>query len=149
MENKCIECENEMMLEFSDLQTDYFKLKEDYKLLNNLYNALSKHHLLIKEQRDDYKNLSEMWHDDFIKKSKELDIFRNDPYFENLDLKSIAELAKKSIKLTSENCNMMHDFKEIKIRLENIDITKLTADELGMIDDSIKLCKEYLMSEEE
>lgn len=149
MENKCIECENETMLEFSDLQTDYFKLKEDYKLLNNLYDAMNKHYLLIKEQRNYYKYLSKMWHNDFIKKSKKLDIFRNDPYFENLDLKSIAELAKKSIRLTSENCDMMHDFEEIKTRLENIDQTKLYTDELRMLNDSIALCKKHIISEEE
>lgn len=148
MQNNCIECENETMLQFSDLQTDYLKLKEDYKLLNNLYNAMNKHYLLIKEQRDDYKGLSEMWHDDFIEKSKELDIFRNDPYFENLELKNIAELAKKSIRLTSEKCDMIHDFEEMKKLLENIDQSKYGKNEKKVISDCVNLCEKHIICEE-
>lgn len=122
MKNKCIECENEAMLDLSSLQVDFYDLEEDYKKLDELYESLNEHYSFVKKQRDNFKQQAKMWHDDFIQKSKELDIFRNDPYFENLNLEQISALAKKSIKLTSDNNDMIHDFEEIKTLLENLTV---------------------------
>ena len=36
-----------------------------------------------------------------------------DPYFKGLDFKTIAELAKKSIRITAENCRMQHKLEDI------------------------------------
>lgn len=36
-----------------------------------------------------------------------------DPYFKGLDFKTIAELAKKSIRITAENCKLEHKLEDI------------------------------------
>ena len=60
-----------------------------------------------------YKRL---WYKKQLKrKEQELEPFKDD-YFKNLDTKTIAELAKKSIRLTAEYCkldNILRDIKEI------------------------------------
>lgn len=36
-----------------------------------------------------------------------------DPYFKGLDFKTIAELAKKSIRITADNCGLEHKLEDI------------------------------------
>ena len=36
-----------------------------------------------------------------------------DPYFKGLDFKTIAELAKKSIRITADNCRLEHKLEDI------------------------------------
>lgn len=39
-----------------------------------------------------------------------------DPYFKGLDFKTIAELAKKSIRITAENCKLEHKIKTLQTK---------------------------------
>ena len=43
----------------------------------------------------------------------------NDPYFKGLTLEQILELAKKSIRLTDDNCKMRHKLEDIAECLDN------------------------------
>lgn len=147
--DKCLECENETMLNLSSLQVDFEELKIEYKALLKTFEYFSDFAVKKIKRLENKAEKCEMWHESFNEQSKKLDIFRNDPFFENLTLSSISELAKKSIKLTSENCDMLHDFEEVKRLLENIDQSKLSKDEKKMLDESIEFCKKYAIYEEE
>lgn len=49
----------------------------------------------------------------------ELNDCLNDSYFQGLSLQQIFELAKKSIRLTSDNCKMQHKLDDIYACLDN------------------------------
>ncbi len=42
-----------------------------------------------------------------------------DPYFKGLDFNTIAELAKKSIRITANNCELEHKLEDIREFCEN------------------------------
>lgn len=46
----------------------------------------------------------------------------DDDYFKNLTYEQIAELAKKSIRLTDDNCKMMHKLKDIAEILDSSEL---------------------------
>lgn len=48
--------------------------------------------------------------------------YLNDDYFKGLTLEQIFELAKKSIRLTKDNCNMTHKLEDIREIIENTEI---------------------------
>lgn len=48
----------------------------------------------------------------------------NDAYFSSLTLEQILDLAKKSIRLTSENCTMLHKLEDIAEILDNSELSQ-------------------------
>lgn len=52
----------------------------------------------------------------------ELNDCLNDSYFTGLNLQQIFELAKKSIRLTDDNCKMRHKLEDIKEIIEDTEI---------------------------
>ena len=48
--------------------------------------------------------------------------YLNDDYFKGLTLEQILELAKKSIRLTKDNCDMTHKLEDIREIIENTEI---------------------------
>lgn len=52
----------------------------------------------------------------------ELYVALNDDYFKNVGVKEIFELAKKSIRLTKDNCDMTHKLEDIREIIEDTEI---------------------------
>ena len=52
---------------------------------------------------------------------EQIKILFNDDYFKGLTLEQILELAKKSIRLTSENCDLRHKLEDIEEMLSAYD----------------------------
>lgn len=63
---------------------------------------------------------------DYLEIKSKLDLFEDD-FFKGLKLEEIAELAKKSIRLTEDNCRMRHKLEDINefISFENCDSFEL------------------------
>ena len=54
---------------------------------------------------------------------KHLALF-NDPYFKGLSIEQIIELAKKSIRLTDDNCKMRHKLEDIADLYDDSELSK-------------------------
>lgn len=81
-------------------------LKENEKSLLNVINHLQK---TKNEWEEKYNDLGQ----DFDQLKAELEPFK-DEYFKGLDNVTIAKLAKKSIRITAENCKLEQTITEIK-----------------------------------
>lgn len=145
MQNKCLECENEAILDLSSLQVDFCEIKREYEGLEKAFSAYREYAETKIEHLQTKADKCNMWHDGFKDISSKLDIFRNDPYFENLNLEQISALAKKSIRLTSDNTDMMHDFEEIKTLLENINVFDSQKDRQEALKQAIELAEKHII----
>lgn len=56
----------------------------------------------------------------WLQKDQQLEVF-NDDYFNNLTYAQIAELAKKSIRLTKEHCSDLHKIEELQQKCKKLD----------------------------
>ena len=78
---------------------------------------------LCKSGIDSYEYCLQELEQDYEKLQEEINPFKND-YFKGLSMEQIAELAKKSIRLTTENCKLTHALEEVRERclcvLENV-----------------------------
>lgn len=61
-----------------------------------------------------------------------------DPYFKGLDFKTIAELAKKSIRITAENCELEHKIEDV---IEACNGLKYENEEYIRIDEVLSILK--------
>jgi Leu/Phe-tRNA-protein transferase len=61
-----------------------------------------------------------------------------DPYFNGLDFKTIAELAKKSIRITAYNCELEHKIEDV---IEACNSLKYENEEYIKIDEVLSILK--------
>ncbi|MBQ2391376.1 MAG: hypothetical protein II306_06365 [Clostridia bacterium] len=68
-----------------------------------------------------------------------------DPYFNGLDFKTIAELAKKSIRITAYNCELEHKIElsdeKINALIENCELLKGENEEYIKIEEVLNILK--------